>query len=71
MGPLVVDYWFYGTFVVRLAFYARLGSPKITISQFITWAHRPRDDLITRMRETMKNWDHTVNCEHSNKSWGL
>ena len=26
----------FGTFVVRLAFYARLGSPKITISQFIT-----------------------------------
>ena len=27
---------FWGTFVVCLAFYARLGSPKITISQFIT-----------------------------------
>ena len=36
--------------MVHLAFYARLGSPKITISQFITWAHRPRDDLITRIR---------------------
>ena len=27
---------FGAAFVVRLAFYARLGSPKITISQFIT-----------------------------------
>ena len=60
--------------MVRLAFYARLGSPKITISRFITWAHRPRDDLITRirhkpredfitrMRETMKNWGHILSC---------
>ena len=30
--------------VLRLAFYARLGSPKITISQ-------RREDLITRMRK--------------------
>ena len=32
---------------------------------------RPREDLITRMRETTKNWDHIVNCEHHNKLWGL
>ena len=69
--------------MVRLAFYARLGSPKITISQFITWAHRPRDDLITRirhkpredlitrMRETMKNWGHILSCGYHNKLLGL
>ena len=68
---------------MHLPFYARLGSPKITISQFITWGHRPRDDLIIRirhkpredliirMRETMKNWGHIVNCKHYNKFVGI
>ena len=62
-----------------MGLYARLGSPKITISQFITSVHRPRDDLITRvrhkpredlitrMRETMENWGYIVNCEHYDK----
>ena len=46
----------FGTFVVRLAFYARLGSQRL---QFHNLLQRPREDLITmnlRMR------DHILNC---------
>ena len=39
-------------FVVHLALYARLGSPKITISLIIMRTYRAlREDLITRMRD--------------------
>ena len=35
MGLLAEDYKFWGTFVLCLTFYPRLGSPKITISLMI------------------------------------
>ena len=57
----------FGTFVVSLTFYARLGSPKIK-NKFHNLLHRPREDLITmnlRMR------DHILNCGYYNELWGL
>ena len=68
MGLLVKTTSFGTLFVVRPTFLCTIESLKITISRLF---YKPREDLITRMRETMKNWEHIVNCGHYNKLWGL
>ena len=68
MGLLAKTTSFGALFVVRPTFLCTIESPKITISHLF---YKPREDLITRMRQARakpmrdhENWDHMVNCGH-------